>query len=78
NNYDVKVLGTVFNISSYDDDPYTSTALEKGSVEINYEGSSIFGKSKIKITPGTLAVYDSRTKVIHKDKVDVTKYMSWR
>ncbi|WP_062052780.1 FecR family protein [Aquimarina longa] len=78
NDYDIKVLGTIFNVSSYDDDSYTSTALEKGSVEIAYPGSSMFGKSKIKITPGTLAVYNNKTKSIRSDTVDVTKYMSWR
>ncbi|WP_074407563.1 FecR family protein [Aquimarina megaterium] len=76
--YDIKVLGTVFNVSSYNDDDYTSTALERGSVEIKYKGNSIFGKSSIKITPGTLAVYNNKTKKIRSKRVDVTKYMSWR
>lgn len=76
--YDIKVLGTVFNVSSYGDDFYTSTALERGSVEIKYQGNSIFGKSSIKITPGTLAVYNNKTKKIRSSRVDVTKYMSWR
>ncbi|WP_106792007.1 FecR family protein [Aquimarina sp. Aq78] len=76
--YDIKVLGTVFNVSSYSDDYHTSTALERGSVEIKYKGNSIFGKSSIKITPGTLAVYNNKTKKISRNRVDVTKYMSWR
>ncbi|MBG6130084.1 hypothetical protein IWQ47_001833 [Aquimarina sp. EL_43] len=76
--YDIKVLGTVFNVSSYSDDFYTSTALERGSVEIKYQGNSIFGKSSIKITPGTLAIYNNKTKKIRSSRVDVTKYMSWR
>ncbi|WP_025741657.1 FecR family protein [Aquimarina pacifica] len=78
NQYDVKVLGTVFNVSSYQDDSYASTALERGSVEIKYNGGSIFGKSSMKITPGTLAVYDVKTKNMSSRKVDVAKYMSWR
>lgn len=78
NDYDIKVLGTVFNVSSYQDDSYTSTALERGSVEIKYASNSIFGKSKLKITPGTLAVYNGKSKTIQSRKVDVSKYMSWR
>ncbi|TPN83516.1 FecR family protein [Aquimarina algicola] len=76
--YDVKVLGTVFNVSSYHDDAHTSTALKEGSVEIKYQGNSIFGKSSLKITPGTLAVYDNKNKTLKSKKVDVSKYMSWR
>ncbi|WP_103070504.1 FecR family protein [Aquimarina sediminis] len=78
NDYDIKVLGTVFNVSSYEDDSHTSTALERGSVEIKYHGNSIFGKSKIKITPGTLAIYNNKTKNMASGKADITKYMSWR
>ncbi|WP_103866489.1 FecR family protein [Aquimarina sp. I32.4] len=77
-NYDIKVLGTVFNVSSYADDSYATTALQKGSVEIKYNGNSIFGKSSLKITPGTLAIYNNKTKNINSSKVDVSKYMSWR
>jgi len=76
--YDVKVLGTVFNVCSYKEDEYTSTALQRGSVEIQYEGRSIFGKSKLKIKPGTLAVYHSKLKKLSQKKTDVNKYMSWR
>ncbi|PKV52905.1 FecR family protein [Aquimarina sp. MAR_2010_214] len=76
--YDIKVLGTVFNVSSYSDDDYTSTALERGSVMIKYKGSSFFWKSSMKITPGTLAIYNNKTKKMSSNRVDVTKYMSWR
>lgn len=76
--YEVKVLGTVFNVSSYQDDKYTSTALESGKVEIKYNKDSFFKKSKITITPGTLAVFNNETKTISSKKVDVSKYLSWR
>jgi len=78
NDYDVKVLGTVFNVSSYKEDSYTSTALESGSVEIRYSGKSIFGKSSLKITPGTLATYDNHSRKISSKRVSLEKYMSWR
>lgn len=76
--YKVKVLGTVFNLSSYPDDAYASTALESGKVEIYYKGKSIFGESSTKMTKGTLAVYNRETKTIETQKVDVKNYMSWR
>lgn len=76
--YDVKVLGTVFNVSSYQDDKYTTTALATGSVEIQYNKDSFFGKSILKITPGTLAEYNNQSKKIKSEKADVSKHLSWR
>lgn len=74
----IKVLGTVFNVSTYADDKHTSTALASGSVEIHYNDNSFFGTSHLTITPGTLAVYHHETKRMQHQKVDVAKYMSWR
>jgi len=76
--YDIKVLGTVFNVSSYRDDAYTSTALQAGSVEIKYDSNSILGKSKTRITPGTLAQYNHASKKMITSVVDIKKYMVWR
>lgn len=33
-NYRIKVLGTVFNVSTYDNDDYVSTTLKRGKIEI--------------------------------------------
>lgn len=76
--YDVKVLGTVFNVSSYQDDKYTTTALATGSVEIEYNKNSFFGKSILKIAPGTLAEYNTQSNKIRSAEVDVSKHLSWR
>jgi len=78
NDYKVKVLGTVFNVSSYNDEGHTSTALASGSVEILYNNTSFFGRKSIKISPGTLATYNRKNQEISKKEVDVKKYMSWK
>lgn len=39
--YDVVVKGTKFDVSAYDDDPFISTTLLEGSVELNYQGNPI-------------------------------------
>ena len=77
-NIEITVLGTVFNVTAYNDDVYTNTVLESGSVEIDYPGKSKFKTSKLKITPGTSAVYYSEEKVIQEKQVDTRYYTSWR
>jgi len=75
---EVKVLGTIFNVSSYSDDRTTSTILASGSVELNYKGNSLFGRSKEKMVPGTLALYDPKKGTVIQTKVNTEQYMSWR
>lgn len=74
----IKVLGTVFNVSAYRDDEFTSTVLEKGSVELKYKSNTLLKQSKLQITPGTLAIYDPAKKAIQQQKVDTRYYTSWR
>lgn len=68
-NYEVKVLGTSFNISDYSDNPFSHTTLQYGSVEINRNGKSTRLKpgQQAKITASTLEVR----------KVDVENYTTW-
>lgn len=75
---EVKVLGTVFNVSAYSDDPTTNTTLVCGSVELRYKGNSLFGKSSELMVPDMLAVYDSSTGKVKQTKVDTKLYTSWR
>ena len=74
---EVKVLGTVFNVSAYMDDAVTSTVLESGSVEISYKSTVLSRKSKLKIVPGTLAEYNVNSKSITQKQVDTQYYTSW-
>src|SRR3546814_509770 len=54
--FEIEVLGTVFNVSNYSDDPSINTVLKNGSVKIQYKGNSIKNKSQI-IKQGRLATY---------------------
>jgi ferric-dicitrate binding protein FerR (iron transport regulator) len=75
---DVRVLGTVFNVSSYRDDQTTSTILESGSVELNYKSNSVFGRSKELMVPGMLAIYNPEQGNVEQSKVNTRHYTSWR
>ncbi len=75
---EVKVLGTIFNLSAYNDDKTVNTVLESGSVELRYGSNSWLGFSKAKMVPGTLAVFDPSAKKIEQTKVNTENYTSWK
>ena len=75
---EVKVLGTVFDISAYTDDATSSTILESGSVEMKYKTNSLLNQSKVTMVPGMLAVYDPIEKTVQQTQVNTKLYTSWR
>jgi len=75
---EVKVLGTVFDVSAYTDDATSSAILESGSVEMKYKASSLLSQSKVKMVPGTMAVYDPIEKTVKQTQVNTKLYTSWR
>lgn len=77
-NLEIKVLGTVFDVSAYADDSIVNTVLEHGSVELIYKGASMFGSTKEKMVPGMLAVYDPNSKSLEQKSVNTKDYTSWK
>ena len=76
--FDIKVLGTVFNVCAYADDQYSSAVLEQGKIELICGGSSILFCEKLEILPGTMAVFDRKQKTIEQKQVNTQNYLSWR
>lgn len=69
---EIKVLGTSFNVSAYDDEEHISTTLVEGSVELSCLGN------KELLKPGfqaTIKKGDNRFKV---EKVNTALYTSWK
>ncbi|MDO5977306.1 FecR family protein [Flavivirga spongiicola] len=78
-NHEIEVLGTVFNVSNYADDNAVNTVLQSGSVQISFKNNSFFNSKKsIKITPGTIAIYNKANKSLNTNEEDIEKYFSWR
>lgn len=74
NDIAIEVLGTEFNISSYDEDSEIKTVLVEGSVSLT---NSILPNDKVILKPGYKAAW---TKVKHQttiEKVDVSTYTAW-
>jgi transmembrane sensor len=78
NDFDIKVLGTVFNVNAYSDDKYSSTVLEKGKIKFIYKRSSFISQDKLIISPGSMAIFDRDQKIFEQRQVNPQKYLSWR
>lgn len=74
NAVDIKVLGTSFNVSSYQEDQNINTVLVEGSVEIYRSDTT---DALIKLTPGHLASWNKQVENIKTTKVNTSIYTSW-
>ncbi len=69
----IKVLGTHFDVSAYDDDNIVKTTLVEGSITV----SSITSKQSSLVSPGEQVEMDMQGKMIVR-KVNTEQYTSWR
>jgi ferric-dicitrate binding protein FerR (iron transport regulator) len=76
--FEIKVLGTVFNVNAYEDDKNSGTVLAEGKIEISANNNTVFHNEKKTILPGTRIVYNNNTERFEESQVDVIKYLSWR
>ena len=82
--YNVQVLGTQFNIKSYEDDDNIVTTLEEGAILISSsEHSSNSRQIKLKedivLKPGEQLVYNKADRtLLLKNKVDTRLFTSWK
>ncbi len=73
----VEVLGTSFNVISYQDEAFSEVVLVTGKISLYAES-----ENKLKqfgyMHPGQKAVYTKKTHKVFSEDVDVKKYLSWR
>jgi len=69
---DIAVLGTEFNVSSYDEDKFTATTLVEGSVVLSNEYNSIV------LSPNDQGYLKMNSDKFEVNNVDVNLYTSWR
>jgi transmembrane sensor len=77
NDFTIQVLGTVFCVSSYPEDEYSSAVLERGHIEISCKKNLLF-EEKLAMDPGTRVIFNPEEKVFHQKQVDPEDYLSWR
>ncbi len=75
---EIEVLGTVFNVSSYADEPQVKTALKSGSVKISYKQNGLLtSKESVTIKPGTIASYNKEQLTMGVAKGNVANSFVW-
>jgi transmembrane sensor len=71
----VKVTGTRFNVSSYENDPALKLTLVEGSVTVIHEATD----RQYKVLPNEeMVFYDGRPTLPHKQEVDVLPAIIWK
>lgn len=74
---DIKVTGTVFNVTAYADEPEISAVLVEGSVEVSQK-NKIFGNTGFDLSPGQGCFYSVNTEQAKVSEVDVANYIGWK
>ena len=73
----IRVLGTVFNVSTYPEDENTNTVLVEGAVSI-YKKNTKYKKEKAALLkPGYKAEWNKTDKVLAIEKTDTNIYTGW-
>lgn len=72
NEMEVKVLGTHFNISAYEEDETIATTLAEGRVEVSG------GQQHIALSPNQQAVFEKKKAHLTCHNVDAYRYLSWK
>lgn len=70
----IEVLGTRFNIASYEDEKTVEVVLEEGSIVLK---DNLMGKS-VTMKPNDLVIYQKESKEISTEVVQTNKYVSWK
>lgn len=74
----VEVLGTHFNINSYDDEDFTKTTLLEGSVRVTLKtASNKLGKTKM-LKPGEQSLTNVKNTGIRVENADTEKAIAWK
>jgi ferric-dicitrate binding protein FerR (iron transport regulator) len=71
--YEIRVTGTSFNVSSYQNDPFMQTTLVEGQVEVTDRNGT-----KISLAPGQMITVDNKGQSHTVDEVDTRFYTSWK
>lgn len=75
--FNIEVLGTSFNVVSYDDERQAEVVLVEGKVKLSSEMNQ---KNKVigTMLPGQRVVYNEDNQKIEAKEVEVDKYIAWR
>ncbi len=73
--YNIKVLGTKFNVSTYSDEEIAAATLVSGSISISSNNN--MSTKETMVAPGEQFRYNKKNKITEITKVDTDLYTSW-
>ena len=72
--FDVKVLGTQFNVLAYEDESTAEVILERGKVLVVGKNNEVKGE----LNPDQQLIYNKSTREFNKTSIDSKIYTSWK
>ncbi|MEL7589196.1 MAG: FecR domain-containing protein [Prolixibacteraceae bacterium] len=75
--YDIRVMGTRFNVKSYKNDNEVTTTLEQGSIQAE-SSDNLKLADDIELHPGEQLTYSKQDKTISVHAVNTKMYSSWK
>ncbi|MGV8093966.1 MAG: FecR family protein [Mangrovibacterium sp.] len=76
-NYNIKVLGTQFNVSAYPGDDENQTVLTEGSIQLTLGQDRWFNR-QIVLKPDELFAYNKKSNSTRIEKVQAEMYILWK
>ena len=73
----IDVLGTSFNVISYEEEVQSEVVLIEGSVTLSSDAGKVI-KELGGLEPGQQAIYTAESQTININEVDPEKYIAWR
>lgn len=78
NGMKIQVLGTHFNVKSYEDDNKQVTTLMEGAIRVEIDRGNHSPDKPIVLTPNQQIIFDKNTNEISVHRVDADLYASWK
>src|SRR5690606_980681 len=75
---DIKVLGTSFNVKSYEEDTQVETTLVRGKVEIDKRTETARDAQKVILRPNQKATFSKESLDINVEEVVADEAVAWR
>jgi len=73
-NINIEVLGTEFNVKSYEEDDRIEVSLADGKVGVRMDNKNDF----MFLDPGQQAYFDKQSETLTRRQVNITHYISWK
>lgn len=75
--FDIEVIGTIFNLNAYSEDKISSTVLKEGSIKLSRKTKAFLPAKNKMISPGEMVTFDATEEKFNSRRVDPSDYLSW-